>query len=138
MWHGVVWLVIGCLMALWSLALWALHAVAQWGAGLADEKATNAANGLAEAANPLAALKPPEWLAVWLPTVAQEQWGAMVTIFTPWIEYALTLAPSLVAWLVPAIWLLWALGGVVLLGLGGGLSALILVTKRRRYSTAIT
>ena len=56
----------------------------------------------------------------------------MVSTFTPWVEYALTHAPSLVAWLAPAIWVIWALGGVMLLVLGGGLSALILVINRRR------
>ena len=137
MWHGVAWLVTGCLLALWSLGAWALHAVAQWGAGLAGTKATDAAGGLAEVAAQVGAIKPPEWLAVWLPSGAQEQWGAMVSTFTPWVEYAVTHAPSLVAWLSPAIWVAWALGGVLLLALGGGLSALILVINRRRPSPAM-
>ena len=137
MWHGVAWLATGFLLALWSLGAWALHGVAQWGAGLAGTKAAGAAGGLAEVANQVGALKPPEWLAVWLPPGVQEQWGAMVSAFTPWVEVALTHAPSLVAWLAPAIWVVWALGGLLLLVLGGGLSALILVIKRRRPSPAM-
>ena len=132
MWHGVAWLVTGCLLVIWSLGTWALHAVAQWGAGFAGTKAAGAAGGLAEVAQQVGALRPPEWLAAWLPPGTQELWGAMVSTFTPWVEYALTHAPSLVAWLAPAIWVVWALGGVMLLVLGGGLSALILVINRRR------
>ena len=132
MWHGVAWLMTGCLMALWSLAAWALHTVAQWAAGMAGAKAAGAAVGLAETTNQMVALRPPEWLAAWLPPGAQEQWAAVVSTFTPWVEYALTHAPSLVAWLAPAIWVVWALGVVLLLALGGGLSALILVIRRRR------
>ena len=137
MWHGVVWLVTACLLALWSLGAWALHAVAQWAAGFAGAKAAGAAGGLAEAAKQMGALKPPEWLAIWLPPGAQEQWGAMVSLFTPWVEYALTHAPSLVAWLAPAIWVVWALGGVLLLALGGSLSLLIRAIKRRAPSRVL-
>jgi len=61
----------------------------------------------------------------------------MVSTFTPWVEHAPTHAPSLVTWLAPAIWVAWALGGVLLLPLGGGLSALILVINRRRPSPAM-
>ena len=45
--------------------------------------------------------------------------------------------PSSVDWLAPAIWGVWALGGVLLLALGGGLSALILVINRPRPSPAM-
>jgi hypothetical protein len=41
MWHGVAWLVTGCLLALWSLGAWVLHAVAQWGAGFAVGASAN-------------------------------------------------------------------------------------------------
>lgn len=129
MWHVVVWLVTGLLLALWSLGSWALHSVAQWGAGLTSAQMTG---GVAGAATQIGALRLPEWLAQWLPPGVQEQWGPMMATFTPWIEYVLTHTPSLVAWLVPAIWVLWALGGVLLLAVGGGISALILVFKRRR------
>ncbi len=135
--HGVAWLVTGCLLALWSLGLWALHAVAQWGAGIAGATASVAGNGAAAVARQVEALRPPGWLSAWLPTGAEEQWGAMVSTFTPWGESALIHAPSLVAWLAPAIWVVWALGGVLLLVVGGGLSALILVINRHRSSPAM-
>ena len=135
MWHGIVWLVTGLLLALWSLGSWALHSVAQWGAGLPSAKATGA---VTEAATQIGALRLPDWLAQWLPPAVQEQWGPMVSTFTPWVEYALTHAPSLVAWLVPAIWVLWALGGMLLLVMGGGMSAVILIIQRRRRSPAMS
>ncbi len=135
MWHGLAWLVTGSLLALWSLGAWALHAMAQWAAGYSGANVAGAAGG-AEAANQMGAFKPPEWLAVWLPPGAQELWDPIVSTFTPWVEYAMTLAPSLVAWLVPAIWVVWALGGGLLLALGAGSSALIFVTKRRGAAPA--
>ena len=134
MWHGVAWLVTGCLLALWSLGAWTLHAVAQWAAGFAGAKAAGAAGGLAEVAKQVGELKPPEWLVTWLPPGAQEQWGTLVSTFTPWVESALTHAPSLVAWLAPAIWVLWALGGALLLALGGTSSLLIRAIKHRTPS----
>ncbi len=137
MWHGVAWLGTGCLLALWSLGAWALHVLAQWGSAFAATNAAGAAGGLAKVASQAGALSPPEWLAVWLPAGGQEQWSAMVYTFTAWVEYALTHAPSTVAWLAPAIWVVWALGGLLLLALGGSLSALILVIKRRRPSSAM-
>jgi len=129
--------VTGSLLALWSLSAWALHAVAQWGAGLAGANAAGATGGLAGVANQVGGLKPPEWLAIWLPPGAQEQWGAMVSTITPWVDYALAQAPGLVAWVAPAIWVVWALGGVLLLAMGGGLSALILGINRRKPSPAM-
>lgn len=133
MWHGVVWLVTACLLGLWSLSAWVLHAVAQWAAGLSVAKAAGAAGGLADAAHQVGAIRPPEWLAAWLPSGELEQWSATVAAFTPWVETAMSQAPSLVAWLAPAIWLGWALGGVMLLALGIGLSALIGVVQRQQH-----
>lgn len=138
MWHGVAWLVIVCLLAVWSLGAWALHAMAQWGAEFAGAAgAAGAAGGVAELAGRASELRLPEWLASWLPAGAQEQWGTMVSASTPWVESVVSHATSLAAWLAPAIWVVWALGGVLLLALGGGLSAVILVVRRRRPSPSI-
>ena len=127
MWHGLAWLVTACLLAVWSLGAWALHAVAQWASGFS----------VANAAHQVGAIRPPEWLAAWLPPGVLEQWGATVAAFIPWVEAAMSQAPGLVAWMAPAIWVVWALGGVMLLALGGGLSALIVAMKRQRSSLAM-
>ncbi len=136
MWYVVVWVVAGCLMALWTFGAWALHAVTQWAAGLAGAKAAGAAGGFADAAKQLGTVKPPEWLAIWLPPGAQEQWGSLVSTLAPWVENTLNFAPSLAAWLSPAIWAAWALGAVLLLALGAGLSVLVRTLKQRRSSTS--
>lgn len=135
MWHGAAWLVIAFLLALWSLGAWALHAMAQWGTKFAG--AAGAPGAVAELAGQASELRLPEWLAAWLPAGAQGQWGAVVSAFTPWVESVMSHAPSLVAWLAPAIWVIWALGGVLLLVLGGGLSAVILLIGRRRPSPSM-
>ena len=124
MWHALAWLVMGTLLALWSLGAWALHATVQWGAGLA-------AGGSGGVAREVAGLQPPEWLAVWLPAGAQEQWNALASLSASWVEYALVQAPDWAAWLSPAIWGVWALGAVLLLALGGGCSGLIHALGRR-------
>ena len=77
MWRGMAWAVTGCLLAIWSMGAWALHAAAQWGAmgcngvqwgvGFAGIEAAGGADKLAESADPVGALRPPNWLAAWLP-----------------------------------------------------------------------
>lgn len=129
MWHGVTWLVMIFLLTLWSLGAWALHALVQWAAGLARPSESG---GLSEVLGQAGTLRPPEWLAVWMPPGTQEWWDAMVSAVTPWIDDALTHVPGLLTWLSPAVWVAWALGAVLLLALGGGLSALIAMGQRQK------
>ena len=86
MWHGVAWL-IGCLMVLWSLGAWALHTVVQWAAGFAGAKAANQVGARSG--------RPNGWLHG-CHRAHKEQWGAAVSTFTPWVDYAVPHAPSLV------------------------------------------
>lgn len=76
-WRSMAWRVTGCLVVLWPMGAWALHAIAQcaamgcdgvrWRAGFAGIQASGGAGKLAESAGPVGAPRPPDWLAAWLP-----------------------------------------------------------------------
>ena len=63
MFYAISWFAVFVLLALWSLAAWALHAVAVWtvsNAGAWSGAASDAASGIGE-------LRLPQWLAPWVP-----------------------------------------------------------------------
>jgi hypothetical protein len=128
MFYTITWLLMALLLALWSIAAWALHALAQW-SGLQ-------AGTLPGVPEQLGTLPAPDWLSLWLPLGAQESWSALLTSFNPLFESVLAFSPALLALLVPAIWLIWALGAVLLVALGIGLTVLIRLARTRMVATA--
>jgi hypothetical protein len=123
MFYALTWLLMAVLMALWSGAAWALHALA---AGSVAQ-----ASGLAGLPGQVVALGVPEWLAFWLPVDAQASWTAALAAFAPVFDYLLAVAPGLVAWAAPLIWVLWAVGGLILLLLGVAATLMIRAVERR-------
>ena len=132
MWHVVVWLLAAVFLSLWSLVAWAVHAAANWVAALAGAHASVVAEGATVVTTQAAEFRLPEWLAVWLPPGVQEQFGAIASALIPWVASVMSDAPSLIAWLTPAIWVLWAVGCLLLLAVCAGLSAFMFANKRRR------
>jgi hypothetical protein len=130
MFYTITWLLMALLLALWSVAAWVLHALAQWSGAQAG--------GMAGLPGQLGALPAPDWLSLWLPLVGQESWAALLTSFNPLFESLLAFAPALLALLVPAIWLVWAIGAVLLVALGLGLTVLIRLARARMGTTAVT
>lgn len=123
MWHGVAWL-IGCLMVLWSLGAWALHTVVQWAARRGPTKWGRAPAALM--AGCMAAIgRTRSSGALRCPLSRRGSTTPCLTL-RAWFAH-----------LAPAILGGWTLGGMLLLALGGGLSAMILVIRRRRPSTAM-
>ena len=124
MFYAMTWLLLAVLMALWSGAAWALHALAVWSVAQAG--------GLAGLPGQVVALGTvPEWLAFWLPVDAQASWTATLAALAPFFDYLLAVAPGLVAWAAPLIWVLWAVGGLMLLVLGVAATLMIRAVKRR-------
>jgi len=77
MFYVISWFAVLSLLALWSLAAWALHAVAVWTVSNAGAL-TGAASG---ATAGVAGLRLPDWLAPWVPPeVAQ----AMTSLLSAW------------------------------------------------------
>ena len=123
MFYAMTWALLAVLMALWSGAAWALHALAGWSVAQAG--------GLAGLPDQVVALGVPEWLAFWLPVDAQASWTATLAALAPFFDYLLAVAPGLVAWAAPLIWVLWAVGGLLLLVLGIAATLMIRTVKRR-------
>ncbi len=131
MFYTITWLLMALLLALWSFAAWLLHALAQWSGAQAG--------GIAGLPAQLSTLPAPEWLSLWLPMGAQgtqQSWSALLASVNPLFDAMLAFAPALLALLVPAIWLVWALGAVLLVAIGLGLTMLIRLTRARLATTA--
>lgn len=122
MFYAMTWVLMAVLLALWSAAAWALHALATWSGAQAG--------GLAGLPDQVVALGAPAWLEPWLPAGAQESWTAILAAFAPFFDYLLAIAPGMAAWAAPLIWVLWAVGGIMLLVLGVGATLMIRVVKR--------
>ncbi len=128
--YTLTWLLMALLLALWSAAAWVLHTLAQWSG--------TQAGGMAGLPAQLGTLPAPDWLSPLLPLGAQESWSAVLTSFTPLLESLLAFAPALLTLLVPAIWLVWAIGAVLLVALGIGLTMLVGLARSRMGATAAT
>lgn len=116
------WIAVAALWALWSLAVWALHALGFW--------ALSSAGGLPGGATEASPLSLPAWLAPWLGPEIAAWVGQLLHTLAPVIEGLLHTAPMLAgAWTVAA-WLLWGIGSLLLVLLGGGLHLLIGVVRR--------
>lgn len=121
MFHALGWLLVATLLALWSLAVWALHAVAEW-------VLSNAAalTGAAARTWPV-----PDWLEPWVSADLAQWLGRLLAEAGPFVESLLQAAPALAGGLTVAAWVLWGLGSAMLLLLGAVLHLVIARWHRR-------
>jgi hypothetical protein len=124
MFYALNWIVVASLLGLWSLGLWAVHAVAMW--------ATSNAGVLTAAASGAGGLRLPQWLAPWVPAEIVQAVTAAASALSPVIESALQAAPALAGGVTVAAWLVWGIGSVLLVVVGVSLHLLIAVLRRRR------
>lgn len=123
MFYALSWFLVVVLLAMWSLAAWALHAVGVW--------AVSNAGALSGAASGASTMALPDWLAPWVPPeVAQWAIQAMAGL-APFIDSMLQAAPALAGGLTVATWVIWGIGSVLLVLLGAGLHVLIALLRRR-------
>ncbi|GAA4027152.1 hypothetical protein [Actimicrobium antarcticum] len=127
--HAITWMLMAFLLALWSVAAWTLHALVRWTGDRSD--------GLTDLPAQLALWRSPDWLALWLPQSAEAMWTSMLTALTPMLEPLPGLAPGLEAWLSPMVWVLWAVGGLLILLFGSAITLLISAGQRRLTTPAI-
>jgi hypothetical protein len=123
MFYLLNWLVVFSLLAMWSLAAWAFHALAAW--TLANAGVLASGSAAAEG------LRLPQWLAPWIPSEIALTITSMASALKPAVDTLLGWAPSLAGGLSVAVWVVWAIGGVVLIVLGVVLSGLIAVLRKR-------
>lgn len=119
----ISWFFVLALLALWSLAVWALHGIAVW--------TVSNAGAWSGAASGLGGLDLPPWLAPWVPADLWQSATALLSGLGPLVDSLLQAVPSLAGGLTLVGWVVWGLGGVLLVVLGGALHLLIAMWRRR-------
>ena len=120
--YALSWFLVFSLFALWSLAAWAVHAVAVW--------TVSNAGALTGVASDVEGLRLPEWLVPWVPPEIAQAMTSLLSGFAPVVESLLQTAPALAGGLTMATWVIWGLGSALLLLLGAGLHLLIAMWRR--------
>lgn len=128
MFYVLSWFLVFSLLALWSLAAWAFHAIGAW--------TVSNAGVLAGGAGAIDGLRLPGWIAAWVPPEIGSALTSMLTALTPAVEFVLGLVPALAAGLSVAVWIVWGIGSVLLIVLGFVLTGLIAVLRRRAFMRA--
>ena len=123
MFYALSWFFVVAMLALWSLAAWALHAVAVWTASNAG-----ALSGAASGASTMALL---DWLAPWMPPEVAQWASQTMGGLAPFIDSLLQAAPALAGGLTMATWVIWGIGSVLLVLMGAGLHLLIVLLRRQ-------
>lgn len=123
MFYALSWLLVFGLLALWSLAAWALHAVAVW--------SVSNAGALTGVASGVESIRLPEWLAPWVPPEIAQAMTSLLSGFAPLVESLLQSLPALTGGLAMVAWAIWGLGTLLLLLLGAGLHLIIAIWRRR-------
>ena len=120
--YALSWFVVVALLALWSFAAWALHAVAVW--------SVSNAGALSGAASDTASFLLPDWLAAWVPAEVAQSVGALVVGLGQLVDTLLKALPALAGGVTVAIWLVWGIGSGLVLVLGFGMPVLIALWRR--------
>lgn len=123
MFYALSWFAVVSLLALWSLAAWALHAVAVW--------TVSNAGALSGAASGVGSIALPDGLAPWVPAELVQAMTQLAAGLGPLVDSLLQAAPALAGALTVVAWVVWAIGGVLLLLLGAALHLLIAMWRRR-------
>ena len=123
MFYAISWFVVVALLALWSLAAWALQAVGVW--------TVTHAGALSGAASGVGAIALPDWLAPWVPQEVSQSLTVLLAGLGPVVESVLQAAPALAGGVTLAAWVVWGIGSALLLLLGAGLHLLIALWRGR-------
>ena len=122
MFYALSWFLVFGLLALWSLAAWALHAVAVW--------SVSNASALSGVASGVEGLRLPEWLPPWVPPQIAQAMTSLLAGFAPVVESLLQAVPALTSGFTMVTWVIWGLGSALLLLLGAGLHLVIAMWRR--------
>ena len=123
MFYALSWFFVVALLAMWSLAAWALHAVAVW--------TVSNAGALSGAASGASTMALQDWLAPWVPPEVVHWASQAMRSLAPVIDSLLQAAPALAGGLTVATWVVWGIGSLLLVLLGAGLHLLIALLRRR-------
>ena len=123
MFYALSWFVVFSLLALWSLAAWAFHALAVW--------AVSNAGALTGATVGAESLQLPAWLSPWVPPEVVQAIRSLFAGLAPAVDGLIQAMPALAGGLSVATWVVWGIGSVLLVLTGAGLHLLIAVMRRR-------
>lgn len=126
--YALGWFFVSSLLAMWSLAVWAMHAVAVW--------TVSNAGALTGVASEAQSVRLPEWLAPWVPPEIAQVLPSLVADVAPVVESLLQAAPAPSGGLTMVAWVVWGIGSVLLLLLGAGLHFGVAMWLRRGGGTA--
>jgi hypothetical protein len=121
--YAISWIIVASLLALWSLAVWALHTVAVW--------AVSSAGALSGAAAGVETLRLPHWLASWAPPEVAQTITAMLSDLEPLVDSLLHSVPALAGGVSTGLWLLWAVGAALLVLVGVVAHGLTAIWRRK-------
>ena len=112
---AAIWVVVAVLAAFWTGLAALLAQLTDW---LSAAMASGAAGS---ALDQIGQWPVPAWLAPWVDPAWVETMQASVLEWLQWLSAVMPAIGGLMGWISPLVWLLWGLGLVVLLCVGGGL-----------------
>jgi hypothetical protein len=107
---ALIWIVVLCLGAAWSLLAWAAHAIVTWSGWRALD--------LTAWSESLDQMQIPAWAQAFVPPQAAELLKSLLAQWGPGLRETVLGMPDLGAWLGSAVMVVWALGMAALAGSG--------------------
>lgn len=120
--HAISWFLALALLLIWTACVWVLHSLAVW--------SLTGVGAMVGQSQQIDRLTVPGWIDVWIPSDLILTFKTTAANVLPWIESALSVLPSVGAWLSPLAWIVWGVGLVILMVGSAALHALISVTRR--------
>lgn len=127
---GLSWTLFALLALFWTGAAWIISASTQWVAQ------TLASGTAAQAARDLATLPLPDWLKFWIDPAWLQALESALQWALQGADAGLPFAGAIAGWLVPAIWIAWGMGMVLLVLGAAGAHMLLRRLAVRRARTA--
>ena len=122
----ILWLVVALLLALWSMAVWAVHSLAAW--------SLNSLGSLTVSPTIGEGLALPQWMAQWVPPEWIVGLKSMAPTLLPHIDSARAALPAGVVWLSPLAWIAWAIGAILIF-IAGLVGHRLISSYRREHQT---
>lgn len=127
----LIWSVFALMALLWTGGAFALASALQWAVGMV------ASGDAAQWGQSVAAWPVPAWMSYWLDPAALRAAMEGVVWSLDALQQARPWVGALMAWLVPAVWVMWGLGLVTILMLAVAAHLLLRWWLRRRAAQAI-
>lgn len=105
----LIWMAFVVLALLWSGFWWLANG---WTGSLL---AVMASGQITDAAQAMASVTLPAWMALWIDPVWAQGLQALLVAALQWLEQVFPMATGLMDWITPMVWTAWTLGMLMLL-----------------------